>query len=80
MKAPKTFVRDSGLLHRLANIPDRETLLGQPLCGESWEGFAIESLLMHVPDRPQATCYHTHAQAEIDLVPLVRQLAGARTE
>lgn len=68
VKAPKIYVRDSGLVHRLANIPDTETLLGHPLCGGSWEGFAIESLLAHLPDTWRATYYRTSAQAEIDLV------------
>ncbi|MBI3300488.1 MAG: ATP-binding protein [Deltaproteobacteria bacterium] len=68
VKAPKVYVRDSGLTHRLANIPDLETLLGHPLCGASWEGFAIENLLVHLPDAWAATYYRTGAQAEIDLV------------
>jgi predicted AAA+ superfamily ATPase len=68
VRAPKVYVRDSGLLHRLANVPDLETLLGHPLCGESWEGFAIENLLAHLPDTWEATYYRTQAQAEIDLV------------
>lgn len=68
VKAPKVYVRDSGLLHRLANITDEHTLLGHPLCGESWEGFAIESLIAHKPDSWDATYYRTSAQAEIDLV------------
>lgn len=68
VKAPKTFVRDSGLLHRLLNVPDRETLLGHPACGSSWEGFVIESILAHMPDTWQATYFRTSAQAEIDLV------------
>ena len=28
VKTPKIYVRDTGLVHRLANIPDHETLLG----------------------------------------------------
>ncbi len=68
VKAPKVYVRDSGLLHRLTNIPDVETLLGNPLCGQSWEGFAIESLLAQLPDTWQASFYRTSAQAEVDLV------------
>lgn len=68
VKAPKVYVRDSGLLHRLANIPDLETLLGHPLCGASWEGFVIENLLAPLPDAWAAMYYRTGAQAEIDLV------------
>jgi hypothetical protein len=68
VRSPKTYVRDSGLLHRLANVPDLETLLGNPLCGRSWEGFAIEQMLARLPDSWQAFYYRTSAQAEIDLV------------
>ncbi|HET7713057.1 MAG TPA: ATP-binding protein, partial [Patescibacteria group bacterium] len=68
VKTPKVYVRDPGLLHRLANIPDTETLLSHPLCGESWEGFALEQLLVHLPDFWTASYYRTGAQAEIDLV------------
>ncbi|MCH7554937.1 MAG: DUF4143 domain-containing protein [Proteobacteria bacterium] len=57
-----------GLAHRLATITDLETLLGHPLCGATWEGFAIEQLLAHLPDTWAASYYRTHAQAEIDLV------------
>lgn len=68
VKTPKVYVRDAGLLHRLANIPDVETLLGHPLCGNSWEGFVIENLLVDLADFWTASYYRTSAQAEIDLV------------
>jgi len=68
VKSPKVNERDSGLLHRLANIPDKDTLLGHPLCGPSWEGFAIEQILAHLPDTWEPCYYRTSAQAEIDLV------------
>jgi len=68
VRSPKVYVRDSGFVHRLASIPDMETLLGHPLCGDSWEGFVIENVLTHMPDRWQASFYRTSAQAEVDLV------------
>ena len=68
VKSAKVYVRDSGLLHRLVNVPDLETLLGHPVCGRSWEGFVIETVLAAMPDRWQATYFRTAAQAEIDLV------------
>ncbi len=68
VKAPKVYVRDSGLVHRLTNLMDHGTLLGHPLCGASWEGFAIEQLLVHLPDTWRASFYRTAAGAEIDLV------------
>lgn len=68
VKTPKVYVRDSGLLHRLATIPDLATLLGHPLCGDSWEGFVIENILAYLSDVWRASYYRTSAQAEIDLV------------
>jgi hypothetical protein len=49
-------------------VPDLETLLGHPVCGDSWEGFVIENLLRRMPDSWQASYYRTSARAEIDLV------------
>jgi len=68
VKAPKVYLRDSGLLHQLANVPDLDTLLGHPLCGPSWEGFVLENTLAHVPSSWRASYFRTSAQAEIDLV------------
>lgn len=68
VKAPRIYVRDSGIVHNLARIPDVDTLLGHPLCGASWEGFVIENILTRLPDGWQASYYRTSAQAEIDLV------------
>lgn len=68
VKAPKIYVRDSGLMHRLLNIPDFETLLGHPCAGASWEGFVIENIINHLSNKWQYSYYRTSAQAEIDLV------------
>ena len=68
VKAPKTYVRDSGLVHALLGIAGREDLLGHPVCGSSWEGFAIENLLAVAPEHAQAGFYRTATGAEVDLV------------
>jgi hypothetical protein len=68
VKAPKIYVRDAGLVHRLAQLPDTETLLGHPVCGRSWEGFVIEQLVTQLTNAWQVSYYRTSAQAEIDLV------------
>ena len=68
VKAPKTYVRDSGLLHSLLNIETMDDLLGHPVVGSSWEGFVIENILAVVPSRTQAYFYRTQAGAEIDLI------------
>lgn len=68
VKAPKIYVRDSGLAHRMLNIPDIETLLGHPAIGASWESFVIENILRTISDKWQHSFYTTSAQAEVDLV------------
>jgi len=66
VRAPKIYLRDSGLLHSLLNIPDSHTLLGHPKVGASWEGFAIEQALSIL--RPtEAYFWAAHGIAELDL-------------
>src|SRR5476651_573065 len=45
VKAPKVYVRDSGLLHALLGISSFTVLDGHPKIGASWEGYAIEEVL-----------------------------------
>jgi uncharacterized protein len=67
VKAPKVFVRDSGLLHALLGIANQRDLELHPKVGASWEGFAVEEVLKAV--RPNEAYYWaTHQGAEIDLL------------
>jgi predicted AAA+ superfamily ATPase len=67
VKAPKVYVRDSGLLHHLLGIRDERDLTSHPKVGASWEGFAIEEAIRATaPD--QAYFWATHAGAELDLL------------
>jgi hypothetical protein len=68
VKTPKVYVRDSGLVHALLNIPDKETLLSHPVVGQSWECFVIENLLACAPEQVQGFYYRTSGGAEIDLL------------
>ena len=68
VKSPKVYVRDSGLVHALLNIPDKETLLSHPIVGQSWECFVIENLLDCVVGKAQGYFYRTSGGAEIDLL------------
>ena len=68
VKSPKVYVRDSGLVHALLAIPDKETLLAHPVVGQSWECFAIENLLVSAGDKVQGHFYRTSGGAEIDLL------------
>jgi len=68
VKAPRLFVRDSGLVHALAGVPDRETLLSHPILGPSWEGMVIENLIAVAPDQAEPFFFRTAGGAEIDLL------------
>ncbi len=68
VKAPKVYVRDSGIVHTLLRLDDAEAVLGHPIAGASWEGFAIETLLRAAPERADASFYRTATGVEVDLV------------
>ena len=67
VKAPKVYVRDSGLLHQLLGIDTAKALMSHPKLGASWEGFAIEQALVAEP-HDEAFFWATHQGAEIDLL------------
>jgi hypothetical protein len=71
VKAPKIYIRDTGLLHTLHNISTLDDLRGHPKLGASWEGFVVEQLLSFLPAR-QAYFWATHAGAELDLLMMLR--------
>src|SRR5271170_4854988 len=67
VKAPKIFVRDSGLLHALLGIASQRDLELHPKVGASWEGYAVEEVLKALrPD--EAYFWATHQGAELDLL------------
>ncbi|MCF6314184.1 MAG: ATP-binding protein [Verrucomicrobiales bacterium] len=68
VKSPKVYIRDSGIVHALLGLPDKEKILGHPVIGMSWEGFVIENLIQACPDRTIPGFYRTSAGSEIDLV------------
>lgn len=68
VKSPKVYVRDSGLVHALLNIPDKESLLSHPVVGQSWECHVIENLLECTQPGTQGHFYRTSSGAEIDLL------------
>ena len=68
VKSPKTYVRDSGLVHTLLRLDDREAVLGHPVAGPSWEGFVVEMALGVAPERTEASFYRTATGVELDLV------------
>lgn len=69
VKAPKVYVRDSGLLHALFGLATAKELLLHPKVGASWEGFALEEAIRVV--KPEETYFWgTHNGAELDLLLL----------
>jgi uncharacterized protein len=50
VKSPKIYVKDSGLLHRLLQVDDFNSLMGNPIFGASWEGFVIENIVSSLRD------------------------------
>lgn len=67
VKAPKVYVRDTGLLHALLGPSTFRALEGHPKIGASWEGFVLEEVLRLVGDR-DAYFWATPAGAELDLL------------
>lgn len=67
VRAPKVYVRDSGIVHALLGLENLESVLSHPVAGASWEGFVIEQLLAAAP-QAEANFYRTSHGAEADLV------------
>ena len=69
VKAPRVYLRDSGLLHYLLDIRTPEDLDNHPKVGASFEGFAIHELIAHLDAHPEE-CYfwRAHTGAEVDLL------------
>ncbi|GAB3349579.1 ATP-binding protein [Arachidicoccus ginsenosidivorans] len=68
VKTPKTYLRDTGLLHSLLNISNFESLLGHPIIGVSWEGFVIENIISKLSNKWRYSYYRTTGKTEVDLV------------
>lgn len=69
VKTPRVYLRDSGLLHYLLDIRTPEDLDTHPKVGASFEGFAIQELIVHLDAHPEE-CYfwRAHTGAEVDLL------------
>lgn len=68
VKSPKTYVRDTGILHRLLNVQSYDDLFGHPIIGSSWEGYVIEQIFQIKNKQTDMFFYRTQAGAECDLV------------
>ena len=67
VKSPKVYVRDTGILHTLLQIENFDELMGHPISGLSWEGYAIENILVNMY-KWEPSYYRTTNGAEIDLI------------
>jgi predicted AAA+ superfamily ATPase len=70
-KAPKVYLRDTGLLHHLLNISTHAELENHPILGASWETFVLEDVMRRERLQFPHTHYYfwrTQAGAEVDLV------------
>jgi len=68
VKTPKIYIRDSGILHSLIQLPTVEAIFSHPVIGSSWEGFVIENIINQLGNSWDYSYYRTATQAEIDLV------------
>jgi uncharacterized protein len=68
VKSPKVYLRDSGVLHALLNLPSHDALLGHPVLGASWEGWVIEQILAQAPIGSRANFFRTASGNELDLL------------
>jgi predicted AAA+ superfamily ATPase len=68
VRSPKVYVRDSGLVHALLGLADKEAILGHPVAGPSWEGLVVENVLAVADGRAEGSFHRTGGGAEVDLV------------
>lgn len=67
VRAPRIYVRDSGILHSLLEVGTARTLAGHTKLGASFEGFAMEQVLSCLDTR-SAFFWRSHSGAELDLL------------
>lgn len=68
VKSPKIYLTDTGILHRLLNIADFESLQAYPLIGNSWESYAINQIDALLNANLELYYYRTKDGSELDLV------------
>lgn len=71
VRHPRGYLRDTGLLHALLHIPDRDALMSHPQFGASWEAMVVEEVIRHLHALGtgfEYSSYRTSGGAEVDLV------------
>jgi predicted AAA+ superfamily ATPase len=68
VKAPKLYIRDSGLLHALLGLRNAQEVRSHPRLGASWEGYAMEQVIGLLGAERDSYFWATHGGAELDLL------------
>jgi uncharacterized protein len=69
VKAPKVYIRDTGILHALLGLGTSREVASHPKVGASWEGFAVNEVLARLSAGPgESFFWATHTGAELDLL------------
>lgn len=68
VRAPKVYVRDSGVLHTLLGLETTDDILSHSVAGASWEGFVIENLIAAAGPGRIPLFFRTEKGAEFDLI------------
>lgn len=67
VKSPKIYIRDSGILHALLALNNKDDLINHYSAGNSWEGYVIEQIITQLNDDCTPYFYRTQKGAELDL-------------
>jgi len=68
VKSPKIYLTDTGILYRLLNISDFESLQAYPLIGNSWESYVINQVSTLLNANIELYYYRTKDESELDLI------------
>ena len=71
VKAPKVYLRDTGVLHALLQLRSLTDVQSHPKLGASWEGFALEQVIGALESR-DLYFWATQAGAELDLMARIQ--------
>ena len=70
VKAPKIYIRDSGIVHHMLGLNTFDKLMGHTIVGNSWENFVIEQIISATQQQDQYAYYYyqTQDRTECDLI------------
>jgi len=80
VKAPKIYIRDTGIFHALIGISNKQELEFNPQLGDSWEGYVVEQIINHLPKNIEPMFYRTQHGNEVDLLLVKGQKVLAAIE